>query len=195
MKHVEPNDEVEIQLVREGTKKEIVVKLGKYRSCRGYTFLKGNNQCMQFSYRGGGYLGVKLQRMDQNLAQYFGVRENSGALILEIEEDSPAEKADLKSGDIIIEIDGEEISSPEDVHDVLSDLEEGDEIELKLIRNRKEKTFQAELDRKSWYFQMPGKKDCDIEDFKDFRDFRIDLPHIEIDVPEIDFEFKMDCDI
>jgi serine protease Do len=191
IRRIEPKTEVRIQLVREGRTKEISVEIGKVRSYKMYGFWD-DGDCMIFSHKRGAYLGVKLQELNQDLASYFGVDQNSGALILEVSEDSPAERTDIKSGDIIISIDGEEVSDPEDVQDVLSDFKEGDEIELVVIRNRKEMQFMVALGRKSWYFHMPGHKECRIRKFKDFRDFRIDVPHIEIDIPEIDVDIDLD---
>ncbi len=185
-----PDTEVKIQLVRENEKKELTIKLGKYRLHKRHAFRNGDDKSVYFSWHGGAYLGVTLQELNRDLAPYFWVDENSGVLILEVEKDSPAEKADIKSGDILIKVDEESVTDPEKVQELLADFEKGDEIELKVIRHGKQKQFKVALGSRSRCFHIPFEENDRIDCFKDFRDFRIDLPHIEIDIPEIDIEYK-----
>jgi serine protease Do len=57
-----------------------------------------------------GYLGVRFQPLTADLAKSFGLESDKGALIANVEKDTPAEKAGLKAGDIILEYDGKTIS-------------------------------------------------------------------------------------
>lgn len=57
-----------------------------------------------------GYLGVRFQPLTADLAKSFGLESEKGALIASVEKDTPAEKAGLKAGDVIIEYDGRQIS-------------------------------------------------------------------------------------
>jgi len=57
-----------------------------------------------------GYLGVRFQPLNADLAKSFGLATDKGALIASVEKDSPAEKAGLKAGDIILEYDGKPIN-------------------------------------------------------------------------------------
>jgi serine protease Do len=57
-----------------------------------------------------GYLGVRFQPLTADLAKSFGLESEKGALIANVEKDTPAEKAGLKAGDIILEYDGKPIS-------------------------------------------------------------------------------------
>jgi serine protease Do len=189
-----PNTEVKIQLVRKDEKKELIVKLGKYRLHKSHAFWNGNDKSVFFSWNNTGYLGVTLQELNRDLAPYFGVDEDSGVLILKVEKDSPAEKADLKSGDILIKVDDKDVADPEEVREILSNFEKGDQIELNVIRKGKQMQFKVILDSRSCCFKIPFEDGHRIDCFKDFRDFRIDLPHIEIDIPEMDIDFKLDKD-
>jgi S1-C subfamily serine protease len=92
------------------------------------------------------YLGVSLQELNEDLARYFQVEPESGVLVTDVEEDSPADKAGLKAGDILIAIDGEDVLDPEDVVDILQEYEEGDEVELTVIRFGKEKRIKVVLE-------------------------------------------------
>lgn len=57
-----------------------------------------------------GYLGVRFQPLTADLAKSFGLESDKGALIASVEKDTPAEKAGLKAGDVIIEFDGKQIN-------------------------------------------------------------------------------------
>jgi serine protease Do len=57
-----------------------------------------------------GYLGVRFQPLTSDLAKSFGLESDKGALIANVENDTPAEKAGLKTGDIILEYDGKPIN-------------------------------------------------------------------------------------
>ena len=57
-----------------------------------------------------GYLGLRFQPLTADLAKSFGLESDNGALIASIEKDSPAEKAGLKAGDVIVEYDGKQIA-------------------------------------------------------------------------------------
>jgi len=142
-----PGTQTKVKLVRDGKAKEVSVTLGKLKSkFRGFRW--GDHKGYFYISGEGGYLGVHLQTLNKDLAEYFGVKEDEGALILKVEEKSPAEKAGLKAGDVIIQIEGKSISKPEDVSDILSDLEEGDEVTMQLIRHKKKSTVKAELEEK-----------------------------------------------
>lgn len=57
-----------------------------------------------------GYLGVRFQPLTADLAKSFGLKSEKGALIASVEKDTPAEKAGLKAGDVIVEYDGKQIA-------------------------------------------------------------------------------------
>lgn len=57
-----------------------------------------------------GYLGVRFQPLTPDLARSFGLQSDKGALIASVDSDTPAERAGLKAGDVIVEYDGKQIS-------------------------------------------------------------------------------------
>ena len=117
----------------------------------------------------------------ENCAKDFGVKDDEGALILKVEEESPAEEAGLKAGDVIVQMEAKNISEPKDVSDILSDLEEGDEVTIQVIRHKKKKSVKAELE------ERPGFRNIKI--FKDIGDkIHSSLPYFHSSIP--DFE---DC--
>jgi serine protease Do len=62
-----------------------------------------------------GWLGVVLQPLTPQLAASFGVEGRKGALISEVSPDSPAARAGLQAGDVVLEVDGQKVDSPGDV--------------------------------------------------------------------------------
>lgn len=159
IRKIEPGEKAKIVVIRDGKDKTITVKIDRLRSSKSYSLSVGPNVLKW--YGGGAYLGIQLHEMNKDLASYFGVKEDEGALVLEIEEDSPAEDADLKSGDVIIKIDGESISDPEDVQDIISELEEDDQIKIEIIRQKRKQVVEVILAKRDSYqnfFISPGKR-------------------------------------
>ncbi len=162
IRKIKPGEKAKIVVIRDGKEKTITVTIGSQKSSRSYSFSVSPGKNL-FSWYGGrkAYLGVQLQELNKDLAPYFGVKADEGALILVIDEDSPAEKAGLKSGDVITKIDGEEINDPEDVQEIVSELEEDDEIKIEFIRQNRKQTVNAKLEEPESghnFFISPGRK-------------------------------------
>ena len=84
-----------------------------------------------------GWLGVIIQDIDANLASYFGLEDKSGVLVSRIVEASPAEKAGLKPGDIIISLGDEKIKNTESLLRALLKKNIGEKVPLGVVRNLK----------------------------------------------------------
>jgi serine protease Do len=84
-----------------------------------------------------GFLGVYLQPIDKDIAAGFNLPKVEGALVSGVEKDSPAEKAGLEQGDIILEYDGKPIKSAQAFRYDVSMLGPGQKIELKVNRKGK----------------------------------------------------------
>jgi Do/DeqQ family serine protease len=93
------------------------------------------------------YLGVLPQPVDQTMADYYGMDRPRGVLIAQVNEDTPADKAGLKDGDIILSVDGAEIRNPSMLRNVISLSEVGEKVDLKIIRDGKEKTVKVALEK------------------------------------------------
>ena len=87
------------------------------------------------------YLGVMLQPLDEELAQYLGSPNTEGAVITFVASGTPAEKAGLLEGDIILEINKHKIGSPEDVTDVVAKAKIGESLSLKVFRDKNTKSI------------------------------------------------------
>ncbi len=85
-----------------------------------------------------GWLGVMIQEVTPEIAQKFGMKDPRGALVSDVTKGSPAEKAGIMRGDIIIEYDGKLISSVSNLRNSVAQTRVGSKVELKIFRNGKE---------------------------------------------------------
>ncbi|MFZ4772719.1 MAG: trypsin-like peptidase domain-containing protein [Chlamydiia bacterium] len=90
-----------------------------------------------------GYLGVSMQFIDADLAEAFGTTK--GALIASVLKNSPAEKAGLLTGDVILGIDKKAINSPQELEAAVRLKAPGKEIELRVLRDKKEISVKATI--------------------------------------------------
>lgn len=73
------------------------------------------------------------------------MEDGEGALITEVIEDSPAAEAGLKAGDVVIEINGDKVTDPSDVQEAIYGKDEGDKVELIVLRDKQEKKFMLRV--------------------------------------------------
>ncbi len=84
-----------------------------------------------------GWLGVSIQPVSADIAKQFNLKDEKGALIGDVMEDSPAEKAGLKRGDVITDFSGKEVSDPSGLRNAVAATAPGKAVEVKYIRNGK----------------------------------------------------------
>ena len=92
-----------------------------------------------------GYLGVGSQDIDSGLAKGFGAPGADGALVSEVSPNSPAEKAGLLAGDVIVAINDKEITGEDSLRVVVSELAPGSKASVKVFRNGTPKTLEVTL--------------------------------------------------
>jgi len=92
-----------------------------------------------------GYLGVSIQNLTPELAKSLGIKATSGALISGVEKDSPAAKAGLKRGDLVIELDGKKVADSTSLRNMVSTNVPGAKTEVKFIRDGSEQTISVTL--------------------------------------------------
>ncbi len=111
------------------------------------------------------FIGVYLEELNEELSAYFGFKDGVGILISRIEEGSPAEKAGLKVGDMVISADGKRVQSIEDLIGLIQDKEKGSTIRLEILRDKKNMTVDVEVDEEdidsSQFFPRPLKQFMD----------------------------------
>jgi serine protease Do len=96
---------------------------------------------------GGPRLGIQGDDLTSQLADYFGVKGGKGVLVREVKSGTPAEKAGLKAGDCIVEVDGREVGSVEDLREALrSESGEKREHTLTIVRDRHMQSVKVEIE-------------------------------------------------
>lgn len=101
-------------------------------------------------------IGVTLTRISKQLADYFGVTDGKGLLINEVRKDSPAAKAGLKAGDVIVEADGKNVENDADLIKILNEKKEGT-ISITVIRDKNRQNFTVEPEKADeMNFVLPG---------------------------------------
>ncbi|MFQ5893623.1 MAG: DegQ family serine endoprotease [Nitrospinota bacterium] len=92
-----------------------------------------------------GWLGVVVQRMSPEMAQSFGMKEKTGALVAEVIEGSPAEKAGIKRGDIITKYNDTEIKTMDVLPRRVAATQPGTQATITIVRNGKEKAVTVTI--------------------------------------------------
>jgi serine protease Do len=94
---------------------------------------------------GGTYLGVNLAEIDPNRAQELKLKEDYGVEITRVEENSPAEKAGIKPGDVVLEYNGQRVEGMQQFGRMVRETPPGREVKLTVSRNGAAQTLSAVL--------------------------------------------------
>jgi membrane-associated protease RseP (regulator of RpoE activity) len=115
----------------------LVIKDGKVVS--------GNPDFAPFEMFLGGrtYIGVGLNNLTPELREHFGAPKDSGVMVESVQADSPADKAGVKVGDIVLSVDGKDVKSSADLRGSLRDKKEGDTVRIEVLRGRGRQTIVA----------------------------------------------------
>ncbi len=114
-----------------------------------------------------GWLGVTIQDITEDMQSYWKLKNKKGALISQILEDSPAEKAGLKAEDIIIKVNNIEIENTTDLRNTISEKYPDKKITLTILRDQKEKQIKVLLG------ERPTNESLANGDWKQTEDFDI----------------------
>jgi serine protease Do len=85
-----------------------------------------------------GWLGVVIQRVTPEIAKSFGLKESEGALVSDVMDQSPAEKAGIKRGDVVISFNGKQIKDMDTLPRLVGSTEIGKEVKVGIVRDGKE---------------------------------------------------------
>ncbi|MDY0189896.1 MAG: Do family serine endopeptidase [Desulfuromonas sp.] len=93
-----------------------------------------------------GWLGITIQKVSDDLAASFKLAAKTGALITSVAQSSPAQRAQLQRGDIILAFNNTKIDSINDLPELLDNVTIGDQIELAIFRNGSTKIFTLKVE-------------------------------------------------
>jgi len=105
------------------------------------------DQLRQFGETRRGWLGVKIQSVTEEIAESLGVKENSGALVSAVTPDSPAAKGGVQAGDVIVRLDGRDVSSVRSLPRLVSRVPVGKTIDVDLMRKGERRVVKVVVGR------------------------------------------------
>lgn len=103
-----------------------------------------------------GWLGILIQDVDRTLAESFGMTKPIGALVARVLPDSPAQKAGIEVGDVIVEFDGKEVESSGALPPMVGVSKIGEKLPLKVIRKGKSLTLKVTIS------ELPEEDELDL---------------------------------
>lgn len=92
-----------------------------------------------------GWLGVRIQSIDEDVAASLGLKEPKGALVNDVTPDGPAAKAGIKSQDAILAVNGEPINDSRELARKIAEYNPDTEVDVKILRNNQEMTIKVKL--------------------------------------------------
>ncbi len=95
------------------------------------------------------WIGLQVQRIDRELAKYFGLSDPTGALVSNVDENSPAGRSGFKPGDLILKYQGMPVRSANALRSSLDDLRPGQKVEFEILRKNRIITLSLTVGRKA----------------------------------------------
>jgi serine protease Do len=92
-----------------------------------------------------GWLGVEIQPVTPEIADSLGLKGENGALVSNAQDESPAKKAGVLAGDVIMSVDGKEVTSPKELARLIGSIAPGKAVEITVWRNGKSETLSVDL--------------------------------------------------
>jgi serine protease Do len=93
-----------------------------------------------------GWLGVSISDIPEEVVKMYELKTDDGAFVREVVNDGPADKAGVEAGDIILEVSGKKLRNSTELSSVIGASEPGKAVDLKILRDGKEKTIKVKLE-------------------------------------------------
>lgn len=151
---VAPDHTARLSISRNGSEQELSVTLEKRKGMNAQLFnregeggklLEGLSRApgaFTFALGSSRRIGVSTNTLTKQLADYFGVNDGAGVLVTDVKDGSPADKAGLKAGDVITQVDNERIENVGDLMRSINRKSEGD-ITLTIIRDKSQRSINV----------------------------------------------------
>jgi serine protease Do len=134
-------------------------------------------QLIKFGETKRGWLGVRIQEVTKEIADLEKLEKPEGALVASVSENSPADKAGIKAGDIILEFDGKRVDVMRTLPKLVASTEVGKRVNLTIWRNRKLITKKVLVGRleSSNEFKAENEADLDESNFIEIKSLKISV--------------------
>jgi serine protease Do len=107
-----------------------------------FTQLKANGEVTR------GWLGVTIQDLEGDLAEYYGLKRKTGVLVASVVPGDPADQAGIKPKDVIIDVNGQTVNTSRDLTSLAANLGVGDKAKVTILRNGKSKTLEVQIGKR-----------------------------------------------
>jgi|CXWL01.1.fsa_nt_gi membrane-associated protease RseP (regulator of RpoE activity) len=150
-------------------------------------------QTFAFAFEGdGGYLGVQTVEVNKENFSRFGLRDVRGVAVEKVLENSPAAAAGIKNGDVIVRLNGEEITSARKLTRLVSETDPDHQVKITVVRNGSEQEITATVGKRptpkfgegNFAFTMPPMGKIEMPDLKGLEKLK-DLPQFK-EFPKMD---------
>jgi serine protease Do len=133
-----------------------------------------------------GWLGVAIQDLTAELAEYYGIAGRKGVLIAQVFKDDPADKAGLQANDVVTAIDGRAVSTGRELSQVIANTKVGKKAKITYVRDGKERTVSVRLTKRDDDKRLAAKPINDSQDELGVR--------VQAITPEIARQFGFDAE-
>ncbi len=142
----EPGTRSTVVVLRGGERKSITLAVGKLPRRSGYAWSMGDGMKFRMFHGGGGMLGISTIALGEQLAKYFGAPNDEGVLVESVKKGSPAEKAGILAGDVLLKVGSRSIDEVSDIWKALDKFDEGDKVDVEVLRKGARKTMKVEME-------------------------------------------------
>jgi serine protease Do len=122
------DEQVRVNVLRKGEMQEITVKLGKLPN----EHASRDNQAKPSA----GKWGLQLHELNEEVERHYGLKANQGVVVVGVEPESPAHKAGIKKGDVIVEVNQKAVASIKDVRETIKELKDKENLLLLVQRDK-----------------------------------------------------------
>jgi serine protease Do len=96
-----------------------------------------------------GWLGVAIQDLTSEMAEYYGLKDRKGVLVADVFKGDPADKAGIQAKDIILDVNGQKIETSRQLTGMIAGLKVGETAKVAVFRDGKKKTFEVKLAKRN----------------------------------------------
>jgi serine protease Do len=142
-----PGEKVNVTYKREGKESTVTVELSENKQIRAFSWKNGDNNGFNFKMnpRTYGWNGDLFNDKPRMGVQVQDTEDGKGVKVLEVEDDEPADKAGLKEDDIITQVNGKNVTSVDDIKEIMKDVKKGDSLKVTFMRDGKTETSDVKF--------------------------------------------------
>jgi len=220
LEETKPGDNITLMVMRDGQEKALNVTLGAHEKAKNvYVYKRGSKDDDEFTWTSKDdnkliwkskegqkrpYIGVMLEDLNDQLGKHFGVDDGDGALVEEVVEDSPAEKAGLVAGDVIVAIGDDDVEDSGDAVKAVRRAEPGERLTVTVMRDRRQRQVEVEVGEREndySYYNFSGVPEAyfsgleGLKGLKGLQGLKMDFFHdgdFDIDFDDGEFEADME---